>query len=97
MQVIPVPAKVIWVFSQNDLKPRKSTFRSLSNLPLERDLVPADAEKKRLWTVLVEDPSEQSFGGSLGRGPAAWRVRIGGYGRKDSTGGGGCKAHLYRL
>jgi hypothetical protein len=28
------------------------------------------------------------------RGPAAWRVRIGGYGRKDSTGGGPCKAQV---
>lgn len=31
------------------------------------------------------------------RGPAAWRVRIGGYGRKDSTGGGVCKAYPYKL
>ena len=34
MQVIPEPLKVMWVFSQKDLKPRSSTFRSLSNLPL---------------------------------------------------------------
>jgi hypothetical protein len=30
MQVSPVPLKVTWVRSKNDLKPTMSTFRSLS-------------------------------------------------------------------
>src|SRR6202165_3740626 len=32
MQVSPLPLKVIWVFSQNDLKPTNSTLRSLSKI-----------------------------------------------------------------
>jgi hypothetical protein len=49
MQVIPVPAKVIWVFSQKDLKPMSSTFLSLSNLPLGwSSLVPERSENKAI-------------------------------------------------
>ena len=32
MQVNPLPLKVIWVFSQNDLKPTNSTLRSFSKI-----------------------------------------------------------------
>ncbi len=46
MHVIPLPLKVIWVFSQNDLKPSKSTLRSLSTLTLELDLSPRGDAKR---------------------------------------------------
>jgi hypothetical protein len=32
MHVRPLPLNVIWVFSQKDLKPTNSTFRSLSKI-----------------------------------------------------------------
>jgi hypothetical protein len=32
MQVSPLPLKVIWVLSQNDLKPTTSTLRSFSKI-----------------------------------------------------------------
>src|SRR5260221_14558444 len=32
MHVRPLPLKVIWVFSQNDLKPTNSTLRSFSKI-----------------------------------------------------------------
>ena len=83
MQVIPVPLNVICVFSQNDLKPNNSTLRSLSTRTLRFGFALFDATSRETKTyVLRQRYSEtKSLEGRMVRGPAAWRMRVGGYGR----------------
>src|SRR5215472_7002657 len=70
MQVIPVPLKVIGVFSQKDLKPSNSTFRSLSTRYLANLALSASSaedassknsfrrlERQKLWRVYSQWPS----------------------------------------
>src|SRR6202008_2719333 len=82
MHVIPLPLNVIGVFSQNDLKPSNSTFRSFSTRTL--------AQFAPLASSAGEASVESSSGGVLrqqrwkGRyeWPCRLALRIGGYGNK---------------
>jgi hypothetical protein len=58
MQVIPVPLKVIGVFSQNDLNPNSSTLRSFSTQSSLGSFFQPSA---------AEETSVDSFGGGLSR------------------------------
>jgi len=99
MQVIPLPLKVIWVFSQNDLKPKRSTLRSLSTLSLEPDFVSARGRaERRLFLQLRWRCSEtKSLEGrwSVALPPGACVSAV--TGEEDSIGGGGCKGYTHKL
>src|SRR3989442_15730455 len=86
MQVIPLPLKVICVFSQNDLKPTSSTLRSLSKFaPLT--LLPSPCVREPLPRGRAETNSDSSVGADLRQKPwwvaqwwpsrpaLGWRIR----------------------
>src|ERR1700722_2776737 len=73
MQVMPLPLKVIGVFSQNDLKPRSSTLRSFSTQPSHAN--PFDLQQKKgvrseFFQTFIE--TKRSEGSDID-GPTAWR------------------------
>jgi len=86
MQVIPLPLKVICVFSQNDLKPTSSTLRSLSKFaPLT--FLPSPCAREPLPRGRAETNSGSSVGADLRQKPwwvaqwlpsrpaLGWRIR----------------------
>jgi hypothetical protein len=83
MQVIPVPLKVIGVFSQKDLNPNNSTLRSFSTSFLAQFTPTASmAEGASIDQSLFGGISRHKRWRVNNQGPSAWRFRDGGYGNK---------------
>src|ERR1700728_805066 len=73
MQVMPLPLKVIGVFSQNDLKPSSSTLRSFSTQPSHAnpfELLQKKGVRSEFFQTFIE--TKRSEGSDID-GPAAWR------------------------
>ena len=83
MQVIPLPLNVIGVFSQNDLKPSSSTLRSFSTRSLASVRSHAPNRQKKLQFSFRRRIFETKTRRVDINGPAAWRCRIGGYGKRN--------------